>query len=125
MRGNGLKLCQGQFRLDIAKNFFTKRVVNPWHRLQRTVVVSPFLKPFKRRVDVTCGNMVDLAVLGKQLDSIILEVFFNLNDSMIWFSMVTLSKITIRTIIDKITRTENVAKKPYERHLKNLYSMIR
>lgn len=88
-------------------------------------MVSPFLKPFKRRVDVTCGNMVDLAVLGKQLDSIILEVFFNLNDSMIWFSMVTLSKITIRTIIDKITRTENVAKKPYERHLKNLYSMIR
>lgn len=62
--------------------------------------------------------MVDLAVLGKQLDSIILEVFFNLNDSMILFSMVTLPKITIHTIIDKITRTENVAKKPYERHLK-------
>lgn len=37
-----------------------------------------------------CRNIVDWAVLGKQLNSVILEVFFNCNNSMIWFIMQTL-----------------------------------
>jgi len=58
MRGNGLQLHQGRFRLDIGKSCFTARAVRYWTRLPRAVGESPSLEGFKSRVDVALEGMV-------------------------------------------------------------------
>ena len=53
-RADGFELCQGRFRLDIRKNFFSRRANRHWNGL----VESLSLEVFRKHVDVALRDMV-------------------------------------------------------------------
>ena len=58
MRGNGFKLEEGRFRLDIRKKFFIMREGRHWNMLPSEVVDAPSLEAFKARLDGALSNLV-------------------------------------------------------------------
>ena len=57
-RGNGHKLKQRKFQLNMRKNFFTLRVKQHWPRLSREVVESPSLEILKTHLEAVLCNLL-------------------------------------------------------------------
>jgi len=57
-RGNGFKLKEVRFRLNIRKKCFTMRVVKHWKRLPREVLDAPSLETVKVRLDRALSNLL-------------------------------------------------------------------
>ena len=57
-RGNGFKLKEGSYSLDVRGKFFTRRVVRCWHRLPREVVDALSLEVFKARLGAALGSLL-------------------------------------------------------------------
>lgn len=57
-QGNGFKLKERRFRLDVRGKFFTKKMVRCWNRLPREAVDALSLEVFKARLDGAVGSLV-------------------------------------------------------------------
>ncbi|KAK4818093.1 LOW QUALITY PROTEIN: hypothetical protein QYF61_005670, partial [Mycteria americana] len=57
-RGNGFKLKEDKFRLDMRKKFVIMRVVKHWNRLPREVLDAPSLETFQVKLDGALSNLI-------------------------------------------------------------------
>jgi len=64
-RGNGHKLKQRKFQLNIRKNFFPLRVTETWPRLPREAVESPSLEIFQTCLDAVLCSLLWVTLLGQ------------------------------------------------------------
>ena len=49
-RGHTMKLAKDRSRLDIRKNFYSQRVVEPWNKLPQCAINAPTLLNFKQEL---------------------------------------------------------------------------
>ena len=57
-RGNGSKLKEGRFRLDVRGKVFTRRVIRCWNGLPRDVMDAPSLEVLKARFDGALDSLI-------------------------------------------------------------------
>jgi len=65
-RGNGHKLKQRKFQLNMRKNLFTLRVMEHWNRLPREAVESPSLEIFQTRLDAVLCSLLWVTLLRQR-----------------------------------------------------------
>lgn len=58
IRGNGFKLKEGNFRSDVRRKFYTRRIARPWHRWLRAALGALYLEVLKARSDGALSNLV-------------------------------------------------------------------
>jgi len=51
LRGHSLKLNKKRARLDVAKFFFSNRVINEWNMLSEEIIAGNSLSGFKSKLD--------------------------------------------------------------------------
>jgi len=65
-RGNGHKRKHRKFHLNMRKNFFPLRVMEPWNKLPREVVDSLSLEIFKTCLDKVLCSLLEVTLLRQE-----------------------------------------------------------